>query len=59
LLDLGSEYFFSCLLSKNVVIELTKLFILLGVYEFKLTRVKGRTQTEGVEEHDAEENIRT
>jgi hypothetical protein len=52
-------FFSHCLLSKNVMIELTKLLILLAVYEFKLTHIKGRTQTEGVEEHDAEENIKT
>lgn len=59
MLELGSEFFFSCLLSKNIKIELTKLLILLAVYEFKLTHIKGRTWTEGAEEHDAEENVRT
>jgi len=37
LLELGSEYFFFSLLSKNIKIELTKLLILLAVCEFKLT----------------------
>jgi len=48
LLELGSEYFFPVSYLKMLRLNLQNL-ILLAVYEFKLTHIKGRTQTEGAE----------